>query len=111
MLLELNHRVSKSGSSQFWSLAMDAIPKLIDAKRVTQNQKKIPQFRSMRNKLHDDHLPKISLEVAYRRKDTGDILILQDLEKIPVKKFPRSKYQKLYESASVKVSILRPFTT
>lgn len=84
---------------------MNSIPKLVEARRLAQHTKKLPQFRSVRDKLTDDYVPKIYLEIAYERKDTGDIIILKDLDKTPVQRFPPSTYKKLYESVSVKVSI------
>lgn len=102
--MEIKHRISKSASNEMWSLALDAIPNLIEAKHLTQNNKKVPQFRSIRNQLKTDHVPPIHIEVAYERKDTGDIIIMKELDKLPVKAYPRSKYKKLYESVHVKVS-------
>ena len=46
------------------------------------------------------------MEVCYEVKETGDMIIMSDLECIPVKKFPPSKYKKLYETAKVNVSLI-----
>ena len=43
------------------------------------------------------------MDVCYEVKETGDMIILKDLDSIPVKKFPPSKYRKMYETAKVKV--------
>ena len=83
---------------------MAAIPKLFEAKKNAGSDKKIPQFPSIRNLLYRDNLPDILLEVAYESKETGDILILKDLDKTPVNKFPPSKFTKLYETVKIKVS-------
>lgn len=104
MLLELRHHVSKTASNEFWSTAVKLLPKLTEAKRIAESRKKIPKFRSIRDKIYKENVPEISLEVAYEHKETGDIIILQDLEKTPVSKFPPSTYKKLYETVRVKVS-------
>lgn len=67
-------------------------------------KKKTPQFRTLREHLYRDNVPNIRLEVAFESKETGDIIIMRDLEVIPVKKFPASRFRKLYESATVDVS-------
>ena len=104
MLLELKHRVSKCAANEFWRLAIGSIPKLFEAKRNAGSQKKVPQFPSIRNLLYQDNLPDIMLEVAYESKETGDIIILRDLDKTPVNKFPPCKFDQLYETVKVKVS-------
>lgn len=104
LLLELKHTSSKTTSNEFWSLATKMLPRLAEAQANVGGARKIPQFRSIREKLYDDSIPAIKLEVAYLIKETGDILVLQDLVSTPVKKFPPSKYTKLYESAKVDVS-------
>ena len=104
MLLEVKHRVSKTGSNEFWSLASKSFPKLIEAKEIEGTTGKIPQFRTIREQLHKENVPSIMLEVGYEVKATGDVLIMSDLDSIPVKKFPPSKYKKLYETAKVSVS-------
>ena len=104
MVLELKHRVSKSASNEFWRLAMRSFPKLFEAKKNAGNHIKVPQFPSIRNLLYRDNLPDIKLEMAYESKETGDILILKDLDKTPVNRFPPSKFDMLYETVKVKVS-------
>lgn len=103
LFLELKHRVSKTATQEFWSLALKSFPKLLQKKDEENVKKKIPQFRSIRQKLYDDYLPEIFLEVAYEVKETGDTIILRDLTKTPLKQFPPSKYRKLYEAVKVKV--------
>lgn len=101
--LERHHRVSKRASNAFWELSTRLFPLLIEARQRENIATKISQFRSIRKKLYKP-LPRIILEVAYQVKSTGDIIILQDLDSIPVKKFPPCKFRKLYESAKVSVS-------
>ena len=96
--------MSKTASNELWSLAVESIPKMIEARERENITKKIPQFRSVRESLHRDNVPRIRLEVAYECKETGDIIILRDLESTPVNRFPPSQFQKLYETARVDVS-------
>lgn len=102
--LEMRHRVSKSGTNDFWSVGLKLFPKVAEAKRNENILTKIPQFRSIREKMTKDNVPNIYLEVAYECKETGDVIIMKDLESTPVKQFPPSRFIKLYESAKVKVS-------
>ena len=106
VLLEGKHRVSKRASNEFWSLSSKSFRKLFEAKENEGITKKIPGFRSVREKLYRENVPKILMEVCYEVKETGDMIIMTDLEHIPVKKFPPSKYRKLYESAKVRVSLI-----
>lgn len=101
--MELKHRISKQASNELWSLATSALPKLHDARKNQHVKKKIPQFRSIRDSLYKNNVPEIKLQIAYRVKETGDIIILKDLKKTPISRFPPSKFIKLYESASVQV--------
>lgn len=103
MLLEVNHRVSNRGSNEFWALAVKSFPRLLEAKQLEGRTRKIPGFRSIRKQLHKTHIPEILMDVCYEVKATGDLIILTDLDTIPVKKFPPSKYKKMYETAKVKV--------
>lgn len=103
MLLELKHRMSKSGSNELWEQAKQGFIDLCEARRRDDIHKKIPQFRTLREKMYKNNVPKIYLEVAYKSKETGDIIIMPELESIPYKKFPPSLFTKLYESAHVKV--------
>lgn len=101
--LELKHHCSKSSTNDFWRLAIESLPKVLEAKRLEDIDKHVPQFRSIRQNLHDKYVPRIFMEVAYEVKETGDVILLQDLESSPIKKFPPSKFRKLYETAHVKV--------
>ena len=106
----MDHRVSKTASEQFWALATNLLPEVLEAKQVNQVHKKIPQFRSLRAKMYEEDVPPINLEVAYECKETGDVIIMQGLSKTPVKRFPPSQFIKLYESAKVSVSVTPPPT-
>lgn len=107
LTLEVNHRMSLTASNEFWKLATSCIPTLIAAKTRERINRKIPQFRSIRQTLYKKYVPRISLEFGYEVKDTGDIIIMSDLECAPTSKFPPTKFKKLYESAEIKVIPLR----
>lgn len=97
-MAELHHKLSKSASNELWNIWNKWFPRLNG-----HNLKKIPQFRTLRSRIYDDNVPKITLEVAYESKTTGEIIILTDLDATPVSKFPADEYTKLYESATVQV--------
>lgn len=101
--MELKHHMSITASNELWKLATYLIPKLFEAKNREGNLKKIPQLRSIRDSMYKAIVPPIKLEFAYEVKETGDIIILRDLESTPTSKFPPSKYTKLYEKAHIQV--------
>ena len=103
MVLEIDHKVSKTASDSFWSLSKSWLPKIHEKR--TPTSRKIPQFRSLREKLSETYVPKIKMDVGYLFKSTGDIIILTDLDSTPVNRFKPDEYTKLYESASVEVII------
>ena len=101
----MHHRVSKSASEDFWRLASREFPKLSRARTDEMVYKKIPQFQILRKNLYKAHVPPISLKIAYQDLDTDEITVVEG-QKTPVSQFSPSKYRKLYEIATVKVSIL-----
>lgn len=103
---ESNHRVSKEASNAFWRIATEYFEKLYDAKRDERITKKTPQFSSIRKKLYIENLPKIKMQLAYQHKTTEELTIVEDVESTPVSRFPPSQYRRLYEIASVDVSII-----
>lgn len=104
ILSELGHRMSLTASNEFWKIATEFFPRLIEAKQRESITKKIPQFRTIRESLYKSHVPPIRLEFAYEVKETGDIIILSDLESTPASRFPPSNFTKLYESAKIEVN-------
>ena len=105
ILLELKHVVSKSAANEFWDAAARYFPILQQCRENENITKKIPKFRSIRNNLYNDNVPGIKLEVAYEVRETRDIIVMEDLNSTPLSRFPPSKYIKLYEVSTVKVSI------
>lgn len=65
--------------------------------------KKIPQFDHIRQNLYDNNTPKVHMEIGYQSKEDGELTILDNVETIPVSRFPPSHYKRLYEIASVDV--------
>ena len=103
MLLELKHHISKTASNELWSLAKESFPKLVETKKRHNIRRKIPRFRSIRQKLNKTKVPLIYMDVAYECKETGDVILLEDLHSTPVHRFPPSHFTKLYEVAYVKM--------
>ena len=102
VLQEVNHRISKEASNSLWRLANDSFHQMYLAK--ANQGRKIPQLPHLRRKVYDDNLPPIKMAIAYQSKEDGEITVVE-VESNPVSKFPPSRYRKLYEIASVKVSL------
>ena len=54
--------------------------------------------------MYQDDVPEVRMEVAFQSKDDGNITVV-DCTSTPISKFPPSNYNRLYEIASVDVSI------
>ena len=102
LFTENKHCVSKTASEAFWRLAAQHFPKLGTAR----GKKKIPQFRTIRNQMHEDLLPTVDLEIAYRNKTTGEIEIVKDTV-TPRKRFSSTNYEKIFEIGTLKVSFIK----
>ena len=103
LLVEINHRISKEGSNQFWRIANDTFHRLYVAKG--DQGRKVPQFPRLREKMYqDDKIPPIHMEIGYQNKENGEIQVVEDARSKPVSRFPPSTYRPLYEIASVDVS-------
>ena len=100
ILAEIDHRVSKTASEAFWKIGLMYFPKIHAA---LGRRKKIPQFKSVRNKMYEDLVPPVDLEIGYKDKSTGEISVVKD-SVTPLKRFPASKYEKIYEIGTLKVS-------
>ena len=104
--MEGKHRISKTASEEFWELAKSGFVKLSETRNRQFITKKIPKFRTVRDNIYEDRVPKIHMSVAYQHKDTGDIIVMEDLESTPRSRFPPTTYSKLYETAKVKVFLI-----
>lgn len=87
----------------FWKLAFDKLESIFKIKEDQKITRKIPKFTQIRRRLHKEKVPRISIEVAYKSKETGEITTVKDIERTPVAKFPPHLYTKLYEQATVEV--------
>ena len=101
ILAETHHSVSKSASEHFWKIAVHFFPKLIRAQPI--KPKKIVQFKTIRNQMHDDLIPLIDLKFCFKNKLTGQIKMVNNTI-TPVKDYPPDKFEKQYEISTVKVS-------
>ena len=107
LLIEIDQNVSKACSDSFWNLAQKWFPRLQACKEKQRIKRKTPQFTHIRRKMYHEKTPKVHLDIAYKNKETGEVEVIEDVEKIPVNKYPPNKFTKLYESASVHVSQYR----
>ena len=99
---EVSHKVSKTASDLFWRISNEYFHRLYVARG--NRGRKIPQFGTIRNKLYQDKVPKIKMEIGYMSKDTGEVTVVKDVSSTPVSDFPGSSHRRLYEIASVDVS-------
>ena len=101
LLAEIDHSVSKTASDTFWKIGLHFFPKLSSA---YGRRKKTPQFSSTRKQMYDDLIPTVDLKIAYRNRDTGDVVVVNETI-TPRKRFPATQFEKLYETGSVKVCL------
>lgn len=81
------------------------MPKLFEAKKAQQVKKKVPQFSQIRKRMHSAKTPEVTMKLAYKKKDTGEVVVIEDT-KTPKSRFPPHLYEKMYEVATAKVNIL-----
>ena len=100
LMIELNHRVSKTATELFWKTALKYFPKMKSA----VGNRRTAQFKTIRKKLYDGStIPEVKMEIGYRNKRTGE-LELVNCSVTPVKNYSPANYEKIFEIASVKVS-------
>ena len=102
-MIEINHKVSKEASNQFWCLANAKFHELYVAKG--NRGRKIPQFFQLRDKLNEKKVPPINMEIGFKSKEDGEITVV-NAKSSPTSLYPPSNYKRLYEIVSVDVSIL-----
>ena len=103
LLLELNHQVSKVASEEFWRLATSFIPQLFALKELQGVLRPTPQFAHLRRVLKRNKVPPITLDFAFKNKDTGEITVVENESSCPSARFPNTTHSKIYEIASIKV--------
>lgn len=102
IVTEVDHKVSKIGTSEFWNTARKWMFALTSA-FIKEKKTKFPKFEHIRRKLVKTNVPRISMDTGYVDKNTNELIVAADTEKNPVSEFPPDKYRKVYEIASVKV--------
>lgn len=102
LLMEHKHRISKSGSNSLWDLAIKYLPKLQRAKIDGMVFRPIPKLKTQREKMLNDELPKIPLQIGYLNKQTGEETVVT-ADKTPKKLYNPREYQKLFEVTTVEV--------
>lgn len=107
LLTEIDHCVSKTASEAFWKLSLLYFSKLANA---IGKKKKTPLFKSIRKNMITDLVPKVDLEIGYRNRTSGEILVVKDTT-TPLKRFPLDKFEKIYEIGTMDVSSkkMRPY--
>ena len=99
---EIKHKVSKQASSGFWNVAIEWMSK-IDSAFNRENKKKLPKFDHIRRKISADKVPPISMDIGFIDKETQELTVVNNANKIPLLQFPRDKFVKAFEIASIKV--------
>ena len=100
LLTEIHHSVSKSASEEFWKVALTNFTLLAHA----EGRKKKPnQFKTIRRRIYEDLLPSIDLQIGFKNKISGQIVVVNDII-TPLKNYPPSRFEKLFEIGTVKVS-------
>ena len=100
MLIEIDHKVSKTATDLFWDAALKYFPKLKSAPGNKRTQK----FKSIRRKTREETIPTITFQFGYENRETGEIEVVNQ-DTTPIKQFPPSMYEKKYEIGTIKVII------
>ena len=103
LLAESDHHVSKVATNLFWKIGLKYFHRLMVAKENENVRRKVPQFVQIRRKQKTSHIPRVSMDIAYQDKATGEVHIVEDTEVTPVNRFPPSTHTKVYEVATVQV--------
>ena len=111
IMAEIDHDVSKEATNTFWQIANKYFHSLYSLKSQQGVTRKIPQFPHLRKTLVHDNVPPVKMEIGYESKDTGDIVVVENVETTPTSRFPASTHRRLFEIASVDVSIIYHYTT
>ena len=80
------------------------MPKLLHARSIQNERKKIPQFKQVRKTLYDKYTPEVKMEISYINKETNEVTVVKDTV-TPKSRFPPHLYEKINEVATVKVSV------
>ena len=99
---ECHHKVSKTASTEFWNIARKWMLPLASAFKQ-EKKTKFPKFEHIRRKLVKQNVPRVSLDTGFVHKETKELSIVRDTEKIPLLQFPPDVYERVFEVAKVKV--------
>ena len=99
----MTHNISKRASDMLWELSKKLFHALVEDWMQSNTKKKIPTFTHLRRVLVKKYCPEVSIDLAYKNKETGELILHEDLRKIPVAEYRQSCYEPLHEIASVKV--------
>lgn len=102
LLVQLTHNVSAAATNSFWRIAFEFIPTLCRIREQRNIKKKVPGYIHIRRNLYDDICQKVHMKFAFLNKSNNSIEVVE-CDKAPDKRYPRSRYIKLYEEAHVKV--------
>ena len=108
LMEEMDHKVSKQASSAMWNVASKWMGQLASAFEQ-EKKKKFPKLDHIRRKLVKKRVPRISMDIGYVNKETEELTVVKDSDKLPIRDFPPSMFEKVFEIASVKVKYM-PFT-
>lgn len=104
MNCEIHHNISKEASNDLFEISKKWFHKLMIAKDEEGIAKNVPQFVHLRRLLYNKNVPEVKMDVSYLNKETGESLLLEDLEKMPrASEYPPTKFIKQFEVATVKV--------
>ena len=99
LLAENKNLVSKTASETFWKIGLKYFSKL----QTAPGWKRTPQFKTIRKHMYDEKVPTDNLEIAYKEKSSGQVVIVKDTI-TPMKNYSPANYEKMYEIGTIKVS-------
>ena len=85
----MNHKVSATATNEFWKIAKEFWPKLMEAKEEEQITKKKPLFQNQRKKLNNAYCPEIHMEFGYLNVNTGIVHKVQS-HTTPIKDYQQN---------------------
>lgn len=99
-LCQSKHKVSLSAANSFWDLALKYMPLLLQ-----QRQKRVPKFVQQRKKMVQSRCPPVEMQFTFKNREDQSIVNVTGTQ-APLKVYQNNpKYEKLLETAHVKVII------
>lgn len=81
---------------------MKFVPDLLEKKESQNIKRKVPTFKHLRRQLYNDNCPEVQMKYVFRDLLDGSIKVVNTTT-APKECNLRSRYEKLYEEAHVKV--------